>query len=41
MGGWGGGGGGGVSRHALAVPAVTAASDQSLLWNKTKDFYSI
>lgn len=30
-----------ISRHTFAVPAVTAASDQSLLWNKTKDFVSM
>lgn len=30
-----------ISRHTFAVPAVIAASDQSLLWNKTKDFISM
>lgn len=30
-----------ISRHTFAVPAVIAASDQSLLWNKTKDFVSM
>lgn len=30
-----------ISCHTFALPAVIAASDQSLLWNKTKDFVSM